>query len=70
MENLPDHPAVAMALETGYPSLVHWPVCPVCGAQCQTIFIQCESDERLGCEFCYDGDDDYVVEVDAWEETS
>lgn len=68
MGRLPDRPSVAMALETGYPVPVRWPVCPVCGAKCGTIYVSRETGERLGCEYCCDAFDDEVEPVDAWEE--
>lgn len=66
--HLPDHPDIAMALETGYPAPVRWPVCPVCGAQCDTIYVSRDTGERLGCGFCCDEPDDEVEEVNAWQD--
>lgn len=61
MEHFPDHPDIAMALETGHPNLVRWPRCPVCGEIAETFFKR--GPEIVGCDFC-------ITEADAWEETA
>lgn len=61
MENIPEHPDIAMALRTGYPTCVHFPVCPVCGEETDTFIKSKISGEIIGCDNC-------VVERDAWEE--
>lgn len=41
------------------PEPKQYPVCPLCDAECQTIYHSCDGD-ILGCEHC-------VSSVDAWE---
>lgn len=65
MEYIPDHPAVAMALRTGYPTEDEgqWPRCPVCGEETDTFIKSRITGEILGCDNC-------AYERDAWEETA
>lgn len=42
-----------------YPPAAHYPHCPVCGDECETIYKQ--GAEILGCENC-------IVSDNAWEE--
>lgn len=58
----PDHPDIASALRTGYPSgnKDREPICPVCGDPCETIYIRQHSGTVLGCDCCIDS-------KDAWE---
>lgn len=54
MRQIPDHPAIRMAERTGYGApLCQEPICPVCGAQCDTVYIN-KYGEILGCEECVD----------------
>lgn len=54
-----DAPDIRMTEETGYPTDVRWPVCPVCGENCRWIYKK--DGEVIGCDEC-------VEECDAWEE--
>lgn len=55
-----DHPDIARALETGYPNgTPTYPECPVCGAECETIFKD-KDGYIFGCDCC-------IKKVDAWE---
>lgn len=55
------HPDITAAERTGYPAgkEPRWPVCPVCGAECDTIYRNKKS-EIVGCYECLDS-------RDAWE---
>lgn len=61
MEYIPDHPAVAMALRTGYPEAESFPICPVCGEETDTFIKSRITGEIIGCDNC-------AYERDAWEE--
>lgn len=55
-----EHPAITNAINTGYPGGDPiWPTCPVCGKECETIYMD-KSQYALGCNLC-------VEAVDAWE---
>lgn len=43
---------------TGYPHEVVFPICPVCGEECEYIYT--ESDVIVGCNYC-------VRRLDAWD---
>ena len=59
-ENIGDHPAIQNALATGFSDGVrYWPHCPVCGEECDTLYID-RYGEVFGCEEC-------VETRDAWE---
>lgn len=62
--NIGDHPAIANALATGYPSgkepeTYH---CPWCGKECESIFKRKGTGEIVGCDNCIEGLDPYEVE--------
>ncbi len=57
---IPDAPDIRRTEATGWPVRVSWPRCPVCGAECETLF-RGRGGEILGCEDC-------VTASDAWEE--
>ena len=59
MYNIPDHPIIQNMERTGYPDgeEPRYPRCPVCGAECERIYM---NSEILGCDEC-------VTERDAWE---
>lgn len=55
-----EHPDVASALCTGYPTEhMEQPICPLCFQECETIYKN-EYGEILGCDVC-------VSNFDAWE---
>lgn len=55
-----DHPEIANALRTGYPhGEPKYPVCPVCGAECEDIYT-----DRDGVVFACD---ECVYKKSAWE---
>lgn len=54
-----DAPDIRRTEETGYPTEAKWPVCPVCGEECEKIFKDAWGN-ILGCDNC-------VEELDAWE---
>lgn len=61
MELIPDDPIVSSLLRTGSPP---WesqtaPICPVCGAECETIYRDALG-QIVGCEEC-------IEWKDAWE---
>lgn len=51
-----------------------FPRCPVCGAECETVYLIRTADhdtEIIGCDMCYNPDDypgEDVTESDPWEE--
>lgn len=59
---VPDHPVIRNMERTGYPKAKEpeYPHCPVCGAECETVFTN-EDLEIIGCNEC-------VSSKDAWEE--
>lgn len=47
-----EHPTITNALRTGYPNGdPAWPHCPVCGAECESIYRHDEGD-IIGCDQC------------------
>ena len=55
-----NHPAVSNALRTGYPGgEPKYPVCPVCGCECETIFFDLNK-VPFACDEC-------VSKKSAWE---
>jgi hypothetical protein len=55
-----DHPDIVNCERYGYPDGPRkWPICPVCGEECDTYYMD-RHGEILGCEACIDI-------VDAWE---
>ena len=53
MQQIPDHPAIRHAERFGMDE-GPVPICPVCGAECETIFRDKKSLEILGCDVCID----------------
>ena len=53
MNTIPDHPAIARTLRTGYPGGETYPTCPVCGEEADTYYKSREGD-ILGCDCCVD----------------
>lgn len=60
-QEIGDHPDVARALATGYPNgkTQQYPVCPVCGEDCETMYKDWYG-RYIGCNVC-------VSTVDAWD---
>ena len=55
-----DHPEVENAIRTGYPhGEPKYPVCPVCGYECDTVYLDMDGD-IIGCSEC-------VKTKSAWE---
>lgn len=46
-----EHPDITRARRTGYPDKQIELRCPICGSECETIFLSSTSDV-LGCEEC------------------
>ena len=59
-----DHPIVRNLERTGYPDGKEPPVphCPVCGAECDTVYYNTRYREIIGCDEC-------VFQADPWEKT-
>lgn len=62
MQQIPDHPAIRNAERTGHPDGKDpaYPVCPVCGEECERVYTNRYSDV-VGCDVC-------LTDGDAWEE--
>ncbi|MCM1439196.1 MAG: hypothetical protein NC131_08340 [Roseburia sp.] len=62
--DIPDHPIIQNCERTGYPDgrAPDYPICPICGAECDTIY-----KDRDGTIF---GCDECVSSVDAWDALS
>ena len=60
LHDLPDHPAIAACERTGYPPGREPKdyVCPVCGAECETIYLT-SGREPVGCDVCLESQDIY-----------
>ncbi len=58
---VPDHPVIRNMERTGWPDGKEqgYPRCPVCGAECDTVYVDRHRDV-LGCERC-------VKCADAWD---
>lgn len=58
----PDHPTIRNLLRTGEPDGQYHrpPICPVCGEECDTLYLQGKAGEVVGCDMC-------IRSVDAWE---
>lgn len=63
MTNNLQHPDITAADATGYGYHVDTraPHCPVCGAECETVYRERRNGEALGCENC-------VMVCDAWND--
>lgn len=59
--DIPDHPVIVNMERTGYPDGKEPPMphCPVCGAECETIYRN-RSGECVGCDVC-------MNTLDAWD---
>ena len=57
-----DDPIIRSIEATGYPPWIkdEYPICPICGARCDTIYKD-GSSSVVGCEEC-------ISTTDAWEE--
>ena len=62
MYDIPDHPVIQNMERTGYPDGKEhtYPHCPVCSAECDTIYKNSDGD-IVGCDEC-------ISTADAWEE--
>ncbi len=62
MEYIPDHPVIRNMEAAGTPDgkPERFPLCPVCGQECETAYVSRTDGEPLGCENC-------LTEQDAWE---
>ena len=58
--DIPAHPTISNMERTGYPDgrEPECPICPVCGEECETIYINIHSD-AVGCDEC-------IKTRDAW----
>lgn len=65
MEQLRDHPVIRNLERTGYPDgkEPQYPICPVCGAECGTIY-----KNKAGCIVACDEEISQWLSVSAWEE--
>lgn len=52
-----DAPYIRMTERTGYPHEVRWPRCPVCGEECETVYLK--DGEPVGCDECLETMDAY-----------
>lgn len=63
LTDIPDHPDIRMMERYGtlHPEIDEdeTPICPICGAECETAFID-SNEEALGCENC-------ITKMDAWD---
>jgi len=61
MYDIPDHPVIRAMESSGYPTGKEpkSPQCPVCDAECDTIYLDHNGD-YIGCENC-------VTTKDAWD---
>ena len=63
MYDIPDHPVIRNLERTGYPDgkEPEYPRCPICGAECETIYRDKDGD-IFGCDECVDTKDAWDVE--------
>lgn len=61
MTRIPDHPAIRAAEKYGYSKTPVWPICPICGGECE--YIVRNGGEIIGCSLCT-----AIKVTDAWEE--
>lgn len=57
---LRDHPDIERAIATGYPDEPTYPICPICGSECEDIYRHPQTNEIVGCDVC-------IIRVDAYE---
>jgi hypothetical protein len=55
---IPDAPYIREAETLGMPPYEPMPVCPVCGKECNSIFLDTNR-EAFGCEHCVKEEDSY-----------
>ena len=68
MCNQYQHPDITAALIYGYPHKPSpSPICPVCGCECDTLYLDFTRDV-VACDGCVTDDTEYDDTVDAWEE--
>ena len=62
--DIPDHPVIRNMERTGYPDgkEPEYPICPVCGEECETIYKSKDYD-IVGCDECIRSTDAWDVEV-------
>lgn len=59
-----DHPVIQNMERTGYPDGKEppQPVCPVCGAECETMYQdRYDKGEYIGCDVCVEAEDAWEV---------
>ncbi|MBP3539353.1 MAG: hypothetical protein J6J62_05870 [Oscillospiraceae bacterium] len=63
MTDIPNHPAICNTERTGYPSgqELGYPVCPVCGAECETVY-KSRYGAYVGCDVCMEARDAWSVD--------
>ena len=57
--NIPDHPDIQNIERTGYAKPEVYPICPICGEECEQIFTD-RFGRHVGCDAC-------IRSRDAWE---
>ncbi len=59
----PDHPVIRNMERTGYPDgkEPRQPVCPICGAECETMYRECHG-VYVGCDVCMRTEDAWEIE--------
>lgn len=56
-----DEPSIAMCMWDGYPSPRKYPICPICGAECETLYMDRDG-EVFACDECVDTQDAWEAE--------
>lgn len=61
IQNTPEHPVIQNMMRTGYPDgrEPEYPHCPVCGSECETVYMD-ECRDIVACDVC-------LREQDAWD---
>ena len=59
---LRDHPVIENMMATGYPdgNEPTYPICPVCGSECEDIYKHPQTKEIVGCDIC-------IIRMDAYD---
>lgn len=60
IKDVPERPDVERTIRTGYPKEPRPPRCPMCGAECESIFRRPDG-EILGCENCVEIEDSWLM---------
>ncbi|MBQ7436064.1 MAG: hypothetical protein IJV30_01915 [Oscillospiraceae bacterium] len=60
MTQIPDHPEIQRAEREGVQEPKHYPICPCCGSECETIYMDEPTGIIHGCDVC-------VKVKEAWE---